>query len=224
MTTQPTVIPRTSKQGSPQTEPKNRSVGIRVTRTLINYTLVTLLATTFLGVAFTGILIGLVIPKDIEDLWGVNRSWWREIHLSLALAFMAFVIIHFALHWSWLSAASRTCRLRSVASWSSLVLGLAFLSVYVGLIFAPQQPPVSASRGLGRNVYLAQKCDACHAIKGVGGTVGPDLTHVGSARTPEWITAEIVDPAAHNPGTVMPPHELPEDELTALVDYLVGLK
>jgi mono/diheme cytochrome c family protein len=191
---------------------------------LLNYTLAALLGTAFLGLAFTGIQVGLVIPRDIHALWGVSHGWWARVHLYLALAFMLFVIVHFALHWGWLSAASRQSRLRSMAAWSFVVMGVASLSVYAGLRSAPERSRVSPETALGRRVYLAQECDACHAVARVGGTVGPDLTHVGSKRSRDWLAQEIVNPDAHQPDSKMPAHELSKDELNALVDYLASLK
>jgi cbb3-type cytochrome oxidase cytochrome c subunit len=77
---------------------------------------------------------------------------------------------------------------------------------------------------LGRSVYLEQECDLCHAINGVGGSVGPDLGHVGSRRSRDWISEKIVDPQSHNPGSARPGHQLSKRQLDGLVDYLASLK
>ena len=48
---------------------------------------------------------------------------------------------------------------------------------------AQSQPAVAApAQEAGRQAFLAQRCDACHAVRGVTGEtrLGPDLTHVGS--------------------------------------------
>lgn len=87
----------------------------------------------------------------------------------------------------------------------------------------------------GRDVFMSQDCARCHTVRGTGarGTVGPDLTHVGSRR---FIAAGtlannrgnlagwIVDPRALKPGTVMPPTRLPPDELQALLTWMETLK
>ncbi|HSV47575.1 MAG TPA: cytochrome c oxidase subunit II, partial [Ramlibacter sp.] len=46
----------------------------------------------------------------------------------------------------------------------------------------PALPPATPRQEAGRQAFLAQRCDACHAVRGVGGDsrLGPDLTHVGS--------------------------------------------
>ncbi|MET0211142.1 MAG: cytochrome c oxidase subunit II [Burkholderiaceae bacterium] len=46
----------------------------------------------------------------------------------------------------------------------------------------PAVPLVSDALARGRDAFLAQRCNACHAVRGVSGDsrLGPDLTHVGS--------------------------------------------
>ncbi len=57
---------------------------------------------------------------------------------------------------------------------------------------------------------------------------GPDLSHVASrpyGAVKEWQIQHLKDPQSLNPGTVMPSFaHLPENELEALVDYLLTLK
>lgn len=85
----------------------------------------------------------------------------------------------------------------------------------------------------GRQVYLAQRCDSCHAIAGEGAVIGPDLTHFGSRRsigaatvanTPENLVRWIEDTQKVKPGNLMPPFDLPQDETSVLVAYLESLK
>lgn len=86
---------------------------------------------------------------------------------------------------------------------------------------------VSAGTELSRGEELYRKngCAACHAMKGVGGTTGPDLTQVGSRRNADWIYKHFKDPPAMSPGSFMPAFgHLPEDDLKALTEYLAALK
>jgi len=94
----------------------------------------------------------------------------------------------------------------------------------------PPKPVLAAARqalaGTGAALYEKHGCNACHIIGGVGGTAGPDLTHVGARRPdPDWHRRHLLDPAAVVPGSPMPSfrHLSPED-LNHLVDYLVSLK
>ena len=77
----------------------------------------------------------------------------------------------------------------------------------------------------GRLLFSSNGCTACHRIDGIGGSVGPDLSHIGSSKTSSWITAQITDPASHNPKTVMPSFKsLPAAQVDALVRYLSNQK
>lgn len=77
----------------------------------------------------------------------------------------------------------------------------------------------------GEAVFKAQGCSACHSIGGVGGHIGPDLTHVGARRSMEWIEEQLKDPKSHNPDSIMPSFaKLPEKDREDLVNYLVSLK
>lgn len=46
----------------------------------------------------------------------------------------------------------------------------------------PAAPPATARQEAGRQAFIAQRCDACHTVRGATGEgrLGPDLTHVGS--------------------------------------------
>jgi cytochrome c oxidase subunit 2 len=101
---------------------------------------------------------------------------------------------------------------------------------------APARPPAGPIASRGRDVFFASGCSACHAISGTpaAGTVGPDLTHVGSRATlaagvlrndaaalERWIarTADV-KPGVHMPRFGM----LPRDDLAAVAAYLWGLQ
>ncbi len=54
----------------------------------------------------------------------------------------------------------------------------------------PPKPVAMATSGPvnpGELVFKAQGCSACHTLNGIGGKIGPDLTHVGSERSREWL-------------------------------------
>lgn len=88
----------------------------------------------------------------------------------------------------------------------------------------------------GRDHFFSNGCPACHTIAGTGarGTVGPDLTHVGSRLTIgagivpndtkgfiQWIArTEQIKPGVHMPEFGM----LSDEELTALAAYLESLQ
>jgi len=98
--------------------------------------------------------------------------------------------------------------------------------------------PVSADPSLarGRAVFLAQRCGACHTVRGVSASasLGPDLTHVGSrshlgaATVPNSanaLAAWIANPHAAKPGVRMPAsHDLDPASLQALAAWMAQLK
>jgi cytochrome c oxidase subunit 2 len=100
----------------------------------------------------------------------------------------------------------------------------------------PALPANSPVLERGRRVFLEQRCQACHTIRGVaeGSRLGPDLTHVGSRmhigagllRTHrDTLGGWIADPQAAKPGVFMPGSpELDRDTLRALATYLEHLK
>jgi cytochrome c oxidase subunit 2 len=90
----------------------------------------------------------------------------------------------------------------------------------------------------GRRAFIAQRCAACHTIRGVGAGaavgLGPDLTHVGSRlylgagvlrNQPGALAAWIADPHGVKPGVRMPASaDMDGATLRALAAYLEQLK
>lgn len=101
---------------------------------------------------------------------------------------------------------------------------------------APAQPPQGPIAKRGQQAFMANGCSACHAIRGTpaDGTLGPDLTHVGSRLTlgagilpndVESFVRWISHPDHIKPGVNMPAFGmLPKDQRTAIATYLDGLK
>jgi mono/diheme cytochrome c family protein len=76
----------------------------------------------------------------------------------------------------------------------------------------------------GKAVYDETGCATCHAIGGIGGTIGPSLDKIGSKYDAEKLKGILLNPKTLNPNTVMPPFEGSEEDLEALVAYLLSLK
>lgn len=104
---------------------------------------------------------------------------------------------------------------------------------------AGQRAPAAEPRGeaaAGADAFLANGCGACHTVRGTAalGTVGPDLTHVGSrlslaagtlpndaATFGRWLSlTDEIKPGVHMPAFGM----LPSAEVRALASYLEGLQ
>jgi cytochrome c oxidase subunit II len=96
--------------------------------------------------------------------------------------------------------------------------------------------PVDDQQRRGQRLFGAKPCGLCHTIRGTDsqGTVGPDLTHIGSrqgiaanmlannqANLAAWVThAQALKPASQMPNI----SQFTGDELQALVAYLQSLK
>lgn len=100
---------------------------------------------------------------------------------------------------------------------------------------APAPVPETVSAQQGETYFMETPCASCHAIAGTPaeGRLGPDLTHFASRReigagtmdnTRANLAGWIVNSYETKPGNLMPPTTLTEDELNALLDYLLMLE
>lgn len=101
---------------------------------------------------------------------------------------------------------------------------------------APAVAPATARQAAGRDAFLAQRCDACHTVRGVGAEsrLGPDLTHVGSRlhlaagtlpNTPEATAHWLAHVQQVKSGARMPSYDrLDANTLAALADWLGSMK
>jgi cytochrome c oxidase subunit II len=100
-----------------------------------------------------------------------------------------------------------------------------------------RQPASSAANQRGQQVFLANTCVSCHAIRGLPGAtaqVGPDLTHVASRttlgagvidNTPTNMRVWLRDAPMVKPGVLMPAFlGMSEEDLSALAEYLGSLR
>lgn len=101
---------------------------------------------------------------------------------------------------------------------------------------SPPPPPATPLAAQGRETFLSTGCGACHTISGTPatGTLGPDLTRVGSRRmigaamldtSRDTLARFIADAPAHKPGTLMPAFPmLARSEIDAMAAYLWSLR
>jgi hypothetical protein len=71
-----------------------------------------------LGLIFTGFVIKYVLPPGsggrgqelhggqgaghIKSLWSMTRHEWGDVHFYMSVVFIALMLIHLALHWTWI--------------------------------------------------------------------------------------------------------------------------
>lgn len=67
-------------------------------------------------------------------------------------------------------------------------------------------------------------CLGCHRLRGAGGIIGPDLTEVGSRRSPGFLYGMVTDPAKTLPGSRMPRTPMPPRWAELVAQYLVSLR
>ena len=99
---------------------------------------------------------------------------------------------------------------------------------------APAPAPATEDAKRGERIFQASNCAQCHSVRGTqaAGSLGPDLTHLGSRSTiagtlpnrPGLLAAWILEPQSFKPGTSMPSSRLPPDDVRLLVSYLGTLQ
>lgn len=77
----------------------------------------------------------------------------------------------------------------------------------------------------GSSVYGEAFCASCHAMQNaaglmVGGSLGPELTGVGSKVRPEWLAAWLRNPKVYAPRTAMPHYRFEEKDIGLIMGFL----
>jgi cytochrome c2 len=87
---------------------------------------------------------------------------------------------------------------------------------------AEATPMAIAPAEHGRTLFMIKGCASCHTyvpITGDGLSFGPNLTHYDP--DPAFLHTWLRDPATVRPGTEMPDLELNDDEIEALIAFLL---
>jgi mono/diheme cytochrome c family protein len=79
-----------------------------------------------------------------------------------------------------------------------------------------------ASDERGGEIFRRSRCVTCHAVDGRGGSLGPELTHVGSKASRDWLYTWLRDPHRLQPKTLMPRFRFGDDEARDLAAYLAS--
>ena len=86
------------------------------------------------------------------------------------------------------------------------------------------QGQIDGSTARGQTAFFTNGCHGCHIVEKAGTPIGPDLSHVGSRYSEQYLARWLQDPAAHRPSTRMPALELSQDDIRALAAYLATLR
>lgn len=76
----------------------------------------------------------------------------------------------------------------------------------------------------GAKLFQQHDCNACHAVNGRGGKIGPDLTHEGEQVQPSWLFKFLKEPNRIRwwADARMPNFHLSDEEATTLVEYMMA--
>lgn len=71
-----------------------------------------------------------------------------------------------------------------------------------------------------------ENCHTCHRLRGTGGDVGPDLSHVGTFQNVDWLRQYIANPQSLNRDSAMPgfAEQLTPEDIETLARYLAAQK
>ena len=97
-------------------------------------------------------------------------------------------------------------------------------------------PDVTASAIVGKQLFAASGCYACHYIGnpdkahitgdpkfGQGGVFGPELSWEGTRHSQRWLTEHYKNPQAFVPGSIMPIFPFSDSQRAALSEYDASL-
>ncbi len=74
------------------------------------------------------------------------------------------------------------------------------LVAYVRSLGRSQAAPVSGDRANGEKIFWSKgNCGECHTVGARGGRLGPDLTEIGTKRSPAYLRTSLLDPNAEVP-------------------------
>jgi ubiquinol-cytochrome c reductase cytochrome b subunit len=149
---------------------------------------------------------------------------WLEPVAAVAVPLIALLVL---LAVPFLSRGIRrawSARRLSLALGGAAVVVLAVLEV-TGAMSAPsrQIAELSPLAIQGQRVYREVNCSYCHAINGVGGAIGPDLSNIASQLNRDQIINYLRNPDSMVPNTLHPKLQFTQEELDALTAYLLTL-
>ncbi|MEK6661379.1 MAG: c-type cytochrome, partial [candidate division NC10 bacterium] len=82
-------------------------------------------------------------------------------------------------------------------------------------------PRTSELIAAGEKLFRESRCITCHAVDGRGGTLAPELSRVASKMQPGWLFRFLKNPKEHFPRTKMPRYRFDEQDVRALVAYMM---
>lgn len=125
----------------------------------------------------------------------------------------------------------------ALMAFTVVVLEKAGFERWIDMQSAAAREPGSPLARSGRELFVANGCGACHAIRGAEmtqGRIGPDLTHVAgrlslaagsTSNGPDWLANWVTNPQGIKPDAHMPAFGmLADDQIRAMAAYLSSLE
>lgn len=110
----------------------------------------------------------------------------------------------------------------NVEHWDQPMLPLKFIEASCGQCHEAADNPAAPLLARGSQLFETVGCRGCHKLGGVGGVVGPELDKVGARRSPDWLRAHFLEPAAVTPGSGMPPQKFSDPDVEAIVLFMLS--
>lgn len=111
-----------------------------------------------------------------------------------------------------------------VAHWHQPLLPREFVRASCGQCHTKGDVPGVPELAEGRRLFDTHGCRGCHRLRGVGGTIGPDLSREGATRRdPAWLERHFLDPRAVSPNSVMPNFHFTPGQAKDLTYYMLSL-
>lgn len=107
-------------------------------RSTLNFVIDAVSLLVMLAMISTGLLIRYVLPPGSRgggglSLWGWTRHDWGDLHFWLALALGGLLLLHVALHWTWVCALIRG-HAPLMSNWKRNLYGGAFVALTAALV------------------------------------------------------------------------------------------
>ena len=74
----------------------------------------------------------------------------------------------------------------------------------------------------GKRLFVENECQSCHALQGMGETIGPELANVSTKVNRIWLMSYLKNPANLHPETKMPSYDFTDQQVLNLTEYLLG--
>lgn len=100
--------------------------------------------------------------------------------------------------------------------WVLFICLLLLYTIYTLYVYQISYHPISNEHASkGKQLWQAKNCNSCHQLYGLGGYLGPDLTHIYSRRNEAQIKAFLKVGS-----NVMPDFKLTDEEMEHIIAFL----